>query len=318
MPLVDRFRRLWPGNSALLLAPIVAWPAYWLARGETRWEYVAYVVVVPTLALASARTRTLLIGLYPMALLGFLYDAMRFVKNVGLSEASVHVCDLRDAEIRWFGVRVDGAVVTVHDVLQRHATPWLDAVAAVPYGTFLFAAIGFAVFLARRGDAPFRRFTWTFLALNLLGFATYHLYPAAPPWYFHAHGCAVDLAARASEGPNLARVDAMLGISYFRAFYGRSNDVFGAVPSLHVAYPVLMLREGWRWMKWPGRAAWSAYASLMCFAAVYLDHHWILDVLLGLAYALVAYAAVAAVLARTESRAPGVAGGPEPAWARST
>ena len=27
-----------------------------------------------------------------------------------------------------------------------------------------------------------RRFAWTFFFLNVAGFLTYHLYPAAPPW----------------------------------------------------------------------------------------------------------------------------------------
>ena len=61
---------------------------------------------------------------------------------------------------------------------------------------------------------------WSFFVLNIAGFVTYHLYPAAPPWYFHLHGCTVDLAAPASAGPNLTRVDAWLGISYFAGFTG--------------------------------------------------------------------------------------------------
>src|SRR6185436_20727216 len=106
-----------------------------------------------------------------------------------------------------------------------------------PYATYLIAAVIYAVWLAQ-GDAGRRalavRFGWGFLVLNVAGFVTYHLYPAAPPWYYHAHGCVVDLAAAASAGPNLLRVDALMGMNYFAGFYGRSSDVFGAVPSLHV------------------------------------------------------------------------------------
>ena len=63
----------------------------------------------------------------------------------------------------------------------------------------------------------------------------------------------VDLNAHASEGPRLAHVDALMGWKYFAGFYGRSNDVFGAVPSLHVSYPLLVILYGWRFFKTPLR-----------------------------------------------------------------
>ena len=137
-------------------------------------------------------------------------------------------------------------------------------------------SFGFAFFLYRRDYDRLRQFSWAFLLVNLAGFATYHLYPAAPPWYFHQHGCVVDLAALPSEGASLARVDALLGIPYLHSFYGRSSDVFGAVPSLHVAYPMLVVMFGWPILRWPGRAFALTFLGSMCTAAVYRDHHWII------------------------------------------
>jgi hypothetical protein len=125
-----------------------------------------------------------------------------------------------------------------------------------------------------------------------MGFITYHVYPAAPPWYFHTHGCVVDVLARSSEGPNLARVDALLGVHYFQGLYGRSNDVFGAVPSLHVAYPLVVVLDGWRLFGRFGKIFTTSFWAVMCFAAVYLDHHWVIDVILGLIYALGAFSFV--------------------------
>jgi membrane-associated phospholipid phosphatase len=125
------------------------------------------------------------------------------------------------------------------------------------------------------------RFTWCFFLLNLVGFITYHLYPAAPPWYFHAFGCHVDLSTAAHEGPNLLRVDERLGFPYFASFYRRSSDVFGAMPSLHVAYPLLLSIEGVPLHGLLGRVLLIGFYLAMCFSAVYLDHHWLLDVLAG-------------------------------------
>lgn len=279
-------RELWPRFTLAPVLPFWAWAAFWMLRGQVRWDHIVIALVVTVLAYSTRTTRRLFIGLLPVGLVGLFYDAMRFVRNVGLSESTVHLCDLRAAEIRWFGVNVAGTRVTLHDWLQPHATTWLDLAGAVPYGTFLWVVVAYAIFLFVRDFHGLQRFTWGFLALNVVGFLTYHLYPAAPPWYYHQYGCAVDLAAKASAGPNLTRVDALLGIHYFAGFYGRSSDVFGAVPSLHVAYPLLMIFEGWRLHRWLGRTLLVLFYVWMCCAAVYLDHHWVIDIVLGSIYAV--------------------------------
>ena len=164
--------------------------------------------------------------------------------------------------------------------------------------------MGYALFLFVRDFRAEQLFMWSFFVLNIAGFVTYHLYPAAPPWYFHLHGCTVDLAAPASAGPNLTRVDAWLGISYFAGFYGRSSDVFGAVPSLHVAYPLLMALSGWKKHGALGRTLLVAFYLWMCFAAVYLDHHWVIDVALGSVYTVVVVFAMRALARFARSASP--------------
>jgi inositol phosphorylceramide synthase catalytic subunit len=286
-----------------LTLPFVAWTAGCLALGYGRWEHVALLLVVLLLAFGNAATKRLFLGLLPIGLLALVYDAMRWVKDVGVTAERIHVCDLRALDMRLASAMVLGERGSVHDWLQAHSSTALDLLFAVPYGTFLFVAVGFAVFLYVKDYDRMRRFGWAFLLTNLAGFVTYHLYPAAAPWYFHAHGCAVDLAAHASEGPNLARVDARLGVPYFHAFYGRSSDVFGAVPSLHVSYPMLILVFGWPVFRWPGRAFAITFLVSMCSAAVYLDHHWIIDVLLGLGYALAVCGATAMIERARAARA---------------
>ncbi len=295
VPFGRHVRSLPLGPALLLPLPFVAWGVSRIVAHELRWEQFALMVVAPLLAYGGAGARRLFTAIFPIGLLGLTYDTMGYVRNLGVTAARVHDCDLRALESTLFG----RPGWTVHDWLQAHPVDWLDRLCAIPYGTFLFVTVGFAVFLYFRAppDAVLR-FSWTFFVMNILGFVTYHLYPAAPPWYFHAHGCAVDLAAHASEGPNLARVDAWLGIRYFGGMYGRSNDVFGSVPSLHVTYTALIAIEGWRWLGPAGRAGTLGFAALMCFAAVYLDHHWILDVVLGLLFCVVSYIGVAAVVAR--------------------
>jgi membrane-associated phospholipid phosphatase len=289
MKLWQHARSLWPRYTLAPILPFWLWTAFCAVRGEMRGDHVALALLAAGLAYGNAKSKRLYFGLLPMGLVALVYDGMRFVKNVGLSTQSVHLCDLRAHELRWFGFGEGGARITAHDWLQAHSKTWLDLLCAVPYGTFLYVVLGYAVFLFFADFAAQQRFTWGFLVLNLAGFTTYHLYPAAPPWYFHQHGCVVDLGAAASAGPNLLRVDALLGIHYFEAFYGRASDVFGAVPSLHVAYPLLMILEGWPRHGWLGRTLLLGFYLLMGFAAVYLDHHWIIDAIVGSIYALVAF-----------------------------
>lgn len=273
-------------------APLSAWAVFRIGQGHTSWEYLAFFAVPLLLALGSAPMKRLFVGLYPLGIVGVLYDGMHFVEDVGVSPERVHLCDLRSAEARLFGITIDGHPATVHDWLQAHATPALDLLFAIPYATFLFAYIGMAVLLWIRDYRALIRFSWCFLFLNVAGFVSYHLYPAAPPWYFHTHGCVVDVTAKAWEGPNLARVDGWLGVSYFHGMYARSSDVFGAMPSLHVAYPLVILLEGWPWLRTFGRALALSFFATMCAGAVYLDHHWVLDVVAGLSYGLVSVALV--------------------------
>ena len=280
-------------DATLAALPFVAWVLFRIAQGEWRWEFSLFLVVAPALAWWSEATRRFFWGLYPFSLLGLVYDAMKLVKNVGLTPARLHVCDLRALDARWFGA--GGS--TVHDWFRAHSSFALDLFCAVPYGTFLYVAVAFAGYLYVRDEPAMRPFGWTFLLVNLCGFVTYHLYPAAPPWYFHAHGCVADLSVHANEGPSLARVDRWLGVGYFAGFYGRSSSVFGAVPSLHVAYPLLVLIYGWPRFRALGRTLTALFFASMCFAAVYLDHHWIVDVLLGISYVLVVHRAVTRIAA---------------------
>jgi inositol phosphorylceramide synthase catalytic subunit len=282
--LVRHVRELWPGLGLWLPLPFVVWALACWVQGERRWELLVFAAGMPLLAYLNLPTKRLFLGIYPMALLGLVYDAMRFIQYAGITPERVHVCDLRAIDMRIASVAMDGTRVSVHDYFQASATPAMDLLCAVPYGIFMYVTLAFAVVLYVRDYARLKRFAWVFFFLNIAGFVTYHIYPAAPPWYYHSHGCAVDLATRASEGPNLARVDAWLGVPYFAGFYGRSNDVFGAVPSLHVGYPLMIVIYAWPMTRRLGRLAAVSFFLSMCFSAVYLDHHWIVDVILGVLY----------------------------------
>ncbi len=171
----------------------------------------------------------------------------------------------------------------------------LDLLGALWYSTHIAVVLGFTLFLwwsqrrsaqNERPTGDLARFLWGFLALNLVGFTIQVLFPVAPPWYISEFGNVMPGPGTLGDPAGLARVDALFGGGYFAGIYGQASYVFGAMPSLHVAYPVwiaLNTRSAW------GRVLGWSYASAMAFFAVYLTHHYILDVLAGAAISTTVY-----------------------------
>ena len=134
-----------------------------------------------------------------------------------------------------------------------------------------------------------------------MGQTTYFLYPAAPPWYVLKHGTGPANLEIQSDPARLSAVDDYLGITYFSSIYSRSSNVFGALPSLHAAYPLLVwitTRSVFPKFHW----FFLALAILTGFAAVYLCDHYVIDVLLGACYAATAYFCVGVVCDEIEER----------------
>ena len=95
------------------------------------------------------------------------------------------------------------------------------------------------------------------------------------------------------------RFDKLVGMPIMENFYGKSADVFGAVPSLHVVYPYLCLCYTWRVLP---RFRWIAlaYWLLILFSAVYLNHHYFLDIFVGISIATLTMAAFRLILGPVE------------------
>jgi hypothetical protein len=284
---------LWPRHSWWPVAPFVLYAAYSASRHDLRPEHGLFIATSAVLAYTGPRTKELYLGVFPLGLVAVMYDFMRPFQQLGLTRGRVLLCEVRSLESTLFGWRgPDGEPRTVHDWFVAHHSVPADLVCAFPYATFLLVCVACAVWLYAKDRSAMRRFAWGFFFLNVLGFVTYHLVPAGPPWYFHLHGCAVDLATRATEGPALARVDAYLGVGFFHGMYTRASSVFGALPSLHCAYPLLVVMTGWRTFGAKLRVASVTYWLLMVFAAMYLDHHWLLDAVLGGIYTVVVFTAL--------------------------
>ena len=193
--------------------------------------------------------------------------------------------------------------------MARHLHPIFAALAGFAYLAYLVETFGFAVYLYFKRPERMGLLVWGFLAVNVAGMITYILYPAAPPWYVEEHGLGPAVMNATPSAARTTRFDELFGVSVFASFYARNVNVFGAMPSLHCAYPTLVF-----WVARPmsrGLAlATGIFALWVSLAAVYLNHHYVLDVLAGLSYGGLAYLGVATLQRRWASRrasAPAIA-----------
>lgn len=252
-----------------------------LAMHDLRPEQVLAVALALALSFWSDASRRLArVGL-PYMLYGAVYDSMRWYEDF-IRSPVIHVREPYDFDLRFFGIHG----LTPNEWLQQHTSRVLDFFCGLAYTPFFFIgeSIILSIFLGLSGRLRVgERFTWAFVIANFIGFSCYYIYPAAPPWYVADHGFAIDLTVRASPAGAL-RFDHLIGIPLMQGFYGKSADVFGAIPSLHVVYPFLSMVYGWRLRRFRPFAV--GYFLLVCFSAVYLNHHYLLDIFVGLGIAL--------------------------------
>lgn len=261
------------------------------AIGDLRGEHVLLSAIVLVLAYAGPRAKRLLVALLPLVLTGAAYDLVRYARPIFVRPDRVLGCQLRAAELALFRAGPD---TTLPDLFQRWHAPMLDVFFAVPYAAYIYVAAATGLYLYCADRPRMQHYSWAFAAANFLSFFVWLALPAAPPWYLRAHGCVID-ASVAPSPAGLARVDALLGIHYFGAFYARAASVFGAMPSMHCAYPMIGLLTAWPHAGWRARGVHVLYALWMASAAVYLDHHWVLDALAGWTVAALAVAATSTI-----------------------
>ncbi len=279
MPL-EYLRRasVWQFQPARFITSVTL--AYLLATAifdRLRLELLAMSLACVVLQRLGPRLKDLFERFVPYLLFVLAYDVVRYARDAFLTADRVSVCGIRALEESLLGFGTGG---TLGDWAQLHASTPLDLLFAAPYFVFAMVVLGYGLFLYFVDRPRMSRFLWAFFLANVIAFGIWLAFPVAPPWYQRAHGCVVDLAARPSPA-GLARVDALLGIPYFQTFYGKSTYVFGAMPSLHCTYPMIGLLTAWRHVTWKTRPVHVGYVSLMFCASVYLDHHYVLDGIVG-------------------------------------
>ncbi len=233
----------------------------------------------------NQRTRLFIKLFFPFILVATVYDSMRyFYWPVMKFLNNIHVKEPYLLEKSLFGIPHMGQILTPNEFFQIHTYKILDFFCGFAYITFIleYLAMGFLLFFSSK-HKTLSTFAWAFFWVNILGFITYYIYPAAPPWYVEKYGLDQILFDIPASSAAAARFDVLLGTHFFTGMYGMSADLYGAIPSLHVSYPLLVMWAAFKEKLF--RIPATAFFLLMCFSAVYLQHHYIIDIILGLIYA---------------------------------
>jgi membrane-associated phospholipid phosphatase len=241
----------------------------------------------------------LIVDWLPLALLFVLYDYSRQLSN-WLGTATHSAVQIRFDELL-FGKPL--LTVKLQHLFHQTTTvrPWEYMLFGV-YMTHFFLALVIAGLLWRFAYPRFRRFRTQLVALYTVGFATYVLYPADPPWM---------VSQKLHELPLIYRVVfevwGSVGLQTAGSLVEHGSSELGnqvaAVPSMHAATSLFICLFFWRTARPWLRAVLVLYVLAMAFTLVYSGEHYVFDVIIGWGYAI-AVVAVAAIVQRLRARQP--------------
>jgi len=244
--------------------------------------------------MSGERGRRFFVDWAPLFAFWLVYDRLRLIQP--LLYARVAVKQPLELE-RWaFGWLANGSVpahaasawLSGHSGAGARAVEWF---AQIIYFSHLFVVPAVILAFWTLGSsresyrAAFCQHLRAFTLLNFAAIVIYLLSPVAPPWWVTLNGAAQPTAALVAQ---VKIADAMPGI-LIQGMIRNASQWFAAVPSLHGAYPVLLLlllaqkRNGF------ALAGIALYVCAMWAATVVLNQHYVIDLVAGALLALAAW-----------------------------
>jgi len=271
----------------LLSAGVFAYLALGVATGTVRPYHWAMLMIIPATFLAAERCRRFFLDWAPLVAFWLVYDRLRLLQPMLLHR--VAVAWPYELE-RWLFGSIFAGNVPAHA-----ARAWLAAqsgtvlgvslswMAQLVYLSHIFLVPLLFLYLWIRGGADlrsqarFHRMMRAFAYLNFAAILIYLLLPVAPPWWVSLYGTTTPTSALLAQMKMSWAMDGKL----VTALIHNAAQWFAAVPSLHGAYPVLLVLLALRDRNKRLLGALVIYALAMWAATVVLNQHYIIDLIAG-------------------------------------
>jgi inositol phosphorylceramide synthase catalytic subunit len=264
--------------------------------GRLGVQHLSLVVLFGACLVPYIAPRRFLADWWPMILFWLNYDFMRVYSPALLSRVAVKQPLSWEAALFLSPEGVIWPFYFTH-WLARHQGEFLaefmKGFANIIYLSHIFAVpVLLLIIWARRNDHLFRRLLWSLTALHVLAIAIYLAYPAAPPWWIYENGF-VQPSVERSAPVGLDKGSILAGLFHL------SPNRFAAIPSVHGAYPVLLtLALAFHGVRSRYIVLAGIYGAAMWFACVFLNQHYIIDLVLGAALIPIALLPVARIRKR--------------------
>lgn len=238
-----------------------------------------YLIGLTSIAyIAHPASKKVVLGFMLFIVYWIIYDSMRVFPNYMAN--TIHISEPYEIEKSFFGVSTAQGVLTPNEYFAQNSTVFLDVLSGFFYINWVPIPLLFASYLFVKNKKLLLHFFGAFLTVNLIGFAFYYIYPAAPPWYLKKYGTEIIYNTPGSAA-GLTHFDDYFNINIFRSLYEKNANVFAAMPSLHAAYPIIVLMYGIRQKLKLGIIIFALFLIGIWFSAVYSGHHYIIDLLAG-------------------------------------
>jgi len=288
--------RTQPWQTAICLF-VLAYLVLGVMTSSIRAYHWFLLLSIPGALFSAERGRRFFLDWSPFFAFWLVYDRLRLVQPLLFSRVAVRVPFLIERDL--FGWMSNGDVpahafqtwLTTRGGSLPAMTEWT---AQLIYFSHLFVVPIVAVVIWSLGWTgseyrdSFARYVRAFAILNFGAIVLYLILPVAPPWWLTLNGLSqptASLVATTDVAP------AMHGI-VIQAMIRNASQWFAAIPSLHGAYPVLLLMLGWPHRTRLAVVLLIIYGVLMWAATVALNQHYIIDLLAGAVLSVIAGAFV--------------------------
>lgn len=278
------FQRFTKKNIIANILIVIAYIIWTNIIGGLRNEHYFLIILWLVSFYAHDKSRRFIKAFSLFIMYWIIYDSMRIIPNYEVS--LVNIQEPYDIEKALFGILENNVLITPNEYFAIYHTRFLDVLSGLFYINWVPIPLAFAAYLYAKNMRLFMEFSMVFLLVNIVGFAFYYIYPAAPPWYVELYGFDLHIGVPGNRA-GLIRFDEIIGVPVFENIYNKNANVLAAMPSLHSSYPVIVLYYGlkmrFKWMNW----FFGIFMLGIWFSAVYSNHHYIIDVIAGALIAII-------------------------------